>query len=166
MGGSITSHDWDFGDGNSGSGATASHTYGAAGTYSVVLTVTDNEGATDTDQQNVTVSDVLPPPSGTAMHVGDLDGAGKIKGRSGKWEVSVTVAVHGDDHGEVANAGITGQWGGGASGTVSGSTSSDGTITFTTGNMSSGTSVTLTVNSVTHGTLAYDAGANHDPDKP
>jgi PKD repeat protein len=54
--GSIVSYDWDFGDGNTGSGVTISHTYAADGTYTVTLTVTDDEGATGSDAQNVTVS--------------------------------------------------------------------------------------------------------------
>jgi PKD repeat protein len=55
--GSIVNYAWNFGDGTTGSGATASHTYETAGTFSVTLTVTDNEGATDTKSQNVTVSE-------------------------------------------------------------------------------------------------------------
>jgi len=39
-------YNWDFGDGASGTGATASHTYNTAGTYSVVLTVTDSASGT------------------------------------------------------------------------------------------------------------------------
>ncbi|MEM8486621.1 MAG: PKD domain-containing protein [Bacteroidota bacterium] len=53
--GSITAWDWDFGDGNTGAGETASHTYATAGTYSVSLTVTDNLGATNTITQDVDV---------------------------------------------------------------------------------------------------------------
>ncbi len=34
--------DWDFGDGSSGSGLSASHTYSTAGTYQVCLSVTDS----------------------------------------------------------------------------------------------------------------------------
>lgn len=52
---SITSYDWTFGDGNTGSGATVSHTYGADGTYTVELTVTDGNDLTDSSSQNVAV---------------------------------------------------------------------------------------------------------------
>ena len=51
--GSVASYAWDFGDGKTGSGKTPAHTYGAAGTYPVALTVTDNQGATTTRTQNV-----------------------------------------------------------------------------------------------------------------
>lgn len=54
--GTITSYDWDFGDGSSGSGEFVSHMFGADGTYTVTLTVTDDGGATDSDSQNVSVS--------------------------------------------------------------------------------------------------------------
>ncbi|MDH5544143.1 MAG: PKD domain-containing protein [Gammaproteobacteria bacterium] len=45
--GSIVSYMWEFGDGNSSADAMPMHTYADAGTYNVVLTVTDNEGAAD-----------------------------------------------------------------------------------------------------------------------
>jgi PKD repeat protein len=51
---------WLFGDGGTSSSQNPSHTYGAAGTYTVQLTVTDDKGATGTTSRSVTVN--APPP--------------------------------------------------------------------------------------------------------
>jgi PKD repeat protein len=54
--GSIASYAWNFGDGRSGTGIKPEHTFASAGTYSVSLTVTDNQGATGTATATITVS--------------------------------------------------------------------------------------------------------------
>ncbi len=54
--GTIASRSWNFGDGGTSSSTNPSHTYAAAGTYSVSLTVTDNGGATNSQTKSVTVS--------------------------------------------------------------------------------------------------------------
>ena len=59
VGGSIVDWSWDFGDGASGSGETTSHTYTSAGKFNVTLTVTDNEGKTDSDN---TLAIIEAPP--------------------------------------------------------------------------------------------------------
>jgi PKD domain len=53
--GTIESYGWEFGDGTTGGGKTAQHTFAQPGTYTVVLTVTDNGGATATDAKPVTL---------------------------------------------------------------------------------------------------------------
>ncbi|HWV50455.1 MAG TPA: PKD domain-containing protein, partial [Microbacterium sp.] len=59
--GSIAAATWDFGDGKTATGLTASNVYATAGTYTVTLTVTDDDGATATSTETVIVSD--PPPA-------------------------------------------------------------------------------------------------------
>ena len=54
--GSVASYSWDFGDGSTATGSNPAYTYAADGTYSVALTVTDDQGATNTNTQSVTVS--------------------------------------------------------------------------------------------------------------
>ena len=45
--GDITAYEWTFGDGDTGSGLTTSHTYGGADTYTVTLTVNPGPDLTD-----------------------------------------------------------------------------------------------------------------------
>lgn len=54
--GALVSWSWDFGDGAHGSGPVADHTYEAGGTYTVVLTVTDNGGLSDSAVRRITLS--------------------------------------------------------------------------------------------------------------
>src|SRR6185436_622618 len=60
--GTIASRSWMFGDGGTSSATNPTHTYAAAGTYTVALTVTDNGGLTNSTSRSVTVT-VPPPPN-------------------------------------------------------------------------------------------------------
>jgi PKD repeat protein len=62
--GELAAYEWDFGDAATAAGVTAAHTYAAAGTYTVTLTVTDAAGATARASRPVTVeAPVEPPPA-------------------------------------------------------------------------------------------------------
>lgn len=54
--GVIETYLWDFGDGQTSAEANPSHTYTAAGNYTVTLTVTDNSGLTDSDTASADIA--------------------------------------------------------------------------------------------------------------
>ncbi len=54
-GSSVSTFSWNFGDGATGTGATASHAYSAAGRYNVALTITDAHGDHASVSHSVTV---------------------------------------------------------------------------------------------------------------
>ena len=157
--GSIVSYQWTFGDGGVGSGLTSSHTYAASGTYTVVLTVTDNGGATDSDSQSVTVSSVV-----QTLHIGDIDSS-TTTSNGGRWNVTLSFTVHDAGHNPVANATVSGAWSGGISGSASCVTNAAGQCSISYSSISKKTtSVTFTVNSLTAAGYSYVPGDNHDPD--
>jgi subtilisin len=74
--GSIVSYTWDFGDSSTSTSQTPpSHTYGAGGTYTVKLTVADDDDATGSQEKSVTVSEE-PTSGGIALTVSGY----KVKG--------------------------------------------------------------------------------------
>ena len=63
--GTIKKYEWDFGDGGSAVGEAVSHTFNTAGSFPVVLRVTDDDGATDTATQTIVVLPAEEPGGGT-----------------------------------------------------------------------------------------------------
>ena len=53
-------YSWSFGDDSTGEGINPTHAYGDNGTYTVTLTVTDDDGGVGTDTLKVTVNNVAP----------------------------------------------------------------------------------------------------------
>jgi len=68
--GTIVKHEWDFGDGNSAEGEVVTHAYSEAGEYTVTLTVTDNDGLTDSTQKKINVGAGVVIKSVTSKHTG------------------------------------------------------------------------------------------------
>jgi PKD repeat protein len=66
--GNIVSYFWDFQDGTHSSDSYTTHIYNAPGDYTVILTVTDDQGATDSDSVNVTV--LNSPQENTTVWIG------------------------------------------------------------------------------------------------
>ncbi|NIM98123.1 MAG: PKD domain-containing protein, partial [candidate division Zixibacteria bacterium] len=73
-GGTIVSYEWNFGDGNTGTGITASHTYTTEGRYRVRLRVTDNDGKIGSDYVTVQVCSDCPEPPRVNVMPGNMPG--------------------------------------------------------------------------------------------
>jgi PKD repeat protein len=102
--GTITSYAWDFGDGGTASTTSPSHTFAAAGAYTVSLTVTDNRLGTSSLQRDITVSptNIAPTASFTvacAELVCSLDGTGSFDSdgsiTSYEWDFGDTATASG-----------------------------------------------------------------------
>ena len=74
--GSITAYGWSFGDGATATGATPTHTYAAAGTYTVTLKVTDSSGLTASTNQSITVSGTPPTDESPTVTISAVNYAG------------------------------------------------------------------------------------------
>jgi len=57
--GRIVLYEWDFGDGIAGTGKTITHAYVETGEYSVMLTVTDEYGATSNETTTVSITEYI-----------------------------------------------------------------------------------------------------------
>lgn len=60
--GTVDKYKWDFGDSSTATGKTAYHSYSAAGTYTVKLTVTDNSNLTNSTQKTITITSANQSP--------------------------------------------------------------------------------------------------------
>ena len=154
--GSITSYAWDFGDGSTGSGETASHLYNATGTFLARLTVTDNEGVSSSTVVPIVVS---ADPGYPAAHVLRIDMSLIPSGQLTRGQARVYVV----DAAGSPRAGVTvkGVWTGLTSGTVSGLTGADGSVTFQTASIrKASVNFTFTVTELLASGYGYDCVAN------
>ncbi|MDP9429299.1 MAG: PKD domain-containing protein [Actinomycetota bacterium] len=98
--GRLTRYAWAFGDGTTGEGVTARHTYAGAGTYTVRLTVTDDRAGTATTTREVTVT---APPVGPGSIATDAFGR-ELSSGWGRADLGGTWSTYG----AAANMQVTG----------------------------------------------------------
>jgi xanthomonalisin len=147
--GTITAHDWNFGDGGSHSTSTSpSHTYAAAGTYNVTLKITDSLGRTSTKTIPVTVSSTVTARD-LIVNGGFETGSGMPWGTS--WGVLCTSAACAP---EASHAGTGFLWFGGQG--VAHTDWAEQTVTIPAGTVSATLSYWLKVESSDTGTVAHD----------
>jgi PKD repeat protein len=85
--GSIQRYEWDFDDGTTATGQTASHSYDGAGSYDVTLTVTDDGGNSDSATTTITVDELAGlDPSETIV----------MEGFTGGWEATAPAPISGE----------------------------------------------------------------------
>jgi serine protease len=149
------SYDWDFGDSSTGAGVEITHEYGQAGTYTVVLTVTDDGGASGSGSQSVAVGDV--PPVET--YVFDVSMSGAAKGPNRSATALVTIVDTADN--PVEGATVYGDWSGDDSASVQGITAADGTVILTSGKVKKeNATFTFTVSNVIKAGFTYNPALN------
>ena len=153
--GTIVGWDWDFGDENTSTLQNPTHTYAAGGTYTVTLTVTDNDGLTDSVGKPVTVTG-----SGVEIYVYDITQTAKIAGIN--YTSTAVVTIWDTDNAPVANATVSITWSGVVGGTDSGVTAADGTVSFVSDKVKSNGPFTITVDNVTHPSLPYNPALNNE----
>ena len=122
--GSIASYAWTFTDGGTSTQQKPAHTFAASGTYNVSLTVTDNQGATNTVSHPVTVT------VSSASGVTFVGAAHSNPGSQTSKSVTIPATAHtGDTMVLVFTSGTTSSWSApGAGWTQVGTTLVNGTI--------------------------------------
>jgi hypothetical protein len=164
--GTIVAYEWFLGNVVVATGATPTVSF-PVGPRTLMLRVTDDDGATASDSVEVTVNAPPPPPPlpppPASVHVGDLEGT--AKGNKSAWTAHVTVTVHDGNHQLVVGATVTGVWNSGASGSGVCTTNSSGTCFVDSSDVRKrSATATFTVNGITVNSHVYNAAQNHDAD--
>jgi PKD repeat protein len=106
--GAIVSYFWSFGDGSNATGAIVTHAYGENGTYSITLTVTDNDGSAGSSVSTRTVLDRPPVASFTKSATSVYTGAGIAFNASASYDPDGSITSYYWSFGDGVNAtGVT-----------------------------------------------------------
>ena len=101
--GTIVAYAWDFGDGGVADGPTPTHSYSVDGTFTVMLTVTDNDGLTGTDTASATINPAggnTPPVASANGPYTGTEGAPVQFSSSGSMDPDGTIVAYAWDFGD------------------------------------------------------------------
>jgi PKD repeat protein len=153
--GTIAAYSWNFGDGSvTTTEPNPVHTYTSAGTFTAVLTVTDNSGLTDADSIVITVT----PAQASVIYVGDIAMSLASSGRNTAARAVITVK---DANGAaIPNVTVTGNWSGLTSGAFTAVADASGRATVTSANTKRHGTFTVTVTNLSASGYVYNSSQN------
>jgi len=150
--GTIAAYAWNFGDGSTSASRDPLHTYNAVGTFTATLTVTDNQGATNSKS----VLTMVTSDPNRVLYVAGIV-MSTVPARTGtSARAAVTIASPAGKIG--AGILVTGRWSGLVTGTSTVATDASGIATFTSKATRKSGTFTFTVTGVSGSGYSYDPG--------
>ncbi|WP_167879478.1 S8 family serine peptidase [Methanococcoides sp. NM1] len=153
------SYDWYFGDGSTGSGITPTHAYNSIGSYTVILNVTDSEGATNESTTVLSITDPNTPVEQMSIKSVAVTDFTRQAGKNTFVYAEAVVTIVDENQYPVEGATVSGQWSDSATDTDTGITDTSGEVTLTSDAAKyKGKPLTFifTVNDVTHAVYEWD----------
>jgi len=90
--GTISSYEWDFGDGQHSNCSSPVHSFFSPGDYEVSLTVIDDDGSSDTDFCTVTVEEIVASPAKLMLTEEMINGLDVVETHTCYgWEIQITI---------------------------------------------------------------------------
>lgn len=152
--GTIVGYSWNFGDGTSSTEPNPVKVYNSAGTFTAVLTVTDNSGLTGTSSVQI---NVLQAPD-AAIYVQSISMSLVTSGRNTSAQAVITVY---DGNGlPRPNATVAVKWTGLTKGSDTGVTDANGRVTITSGSTRKSGTFTITVTDLSASGYTYNPNMN------
>lgn len=152
--GSISTWDWNFGNGVVASGPVASHTYTTAGTYTITLTVRDQQGLSSSTTRTVSVSASAPEIYIKSLRV-------TVSGTASKgFQCTASATVQNQAGGLVGGATVSGNWSGTVSGAASATSTNKGVATIRSAKTKARGTCTYTMGNITATGYVYAPAKN------
>jgi PKD repeat protein len=155
--GAIAAYEWSFGDGSTvAAGASVSHVYGSAGSYTAQLKVTDDTGLSAT--RSLAISAQAPVVT-VPMSVSDIAMSLKVA-RNGSGQATAAVTVRDGNGQPVPGATVSGSWSGIVAGSASAVSGSTGVANLPSPKSKSSGTFVFTVTGISLAGYAYQPSNN------